>query len=285
MAIEFGQTIVAGDTLVTEAIKSQNYVAGSDGWAINQDGSAEFNELTVTGGTIQTDVAPNKRIVLNDPAYPNQIALYSGNSNESQPGLIAPVLGGANFGTLTLQSPVTDGGTTSYAFLNLEGFTDGSTVAEMQADTVRVTAAAGMVLFADTGSQITMGDTTSRGDLAVQSDAAFHAVIINQDETWHSVTFVNSWVDLAGARVQYFKDATGRIQLRGQTVSGTASTIFTLPSGYRPTQSMEWIMRGVGGVVMCAVQVATSGVTTVTANLATAQASGIKLDAISFPTF
>jgi hypothetical protein len=48
---------------------------------------------------------------------------------------------------------------------------------------------------------------------------------------------------------------------------------------------MEWIMRGVGGVVMCAVQVATSGVTTVTANLATAQASGIKLDAISFPTF
>jgi hypothetical protein len=279
MAIDFERTIVAGDTLVAEAIKSQNYVAGSDGWAINQDGSAEFNELTVTGGTIQTDVAPNKRIVLNDPAYPNQIALYSGNANESQPGIIAPVLGGANFGVLTLQSPVTDGGTVNYAYIELEGFTDGSTVANVSADSVAIEANDGMRISAF-GSGIKLGENTSGLDLLI-----LNGVIINDAETWHSVTFVNSWVDLAGARVQYFKDATGRVQLRGQTVSGTAATMFTLPSGYRPSQSMEWIMRGVGGVVMCAVQVATTGVATVTANLATAQASGIKLDAISFPTF
>lgn len=43
---------VAGTTLVYPAIQSPNYVAGSTGWTINQDGSAEFNNITARGNLI-----------------------------------------------------------------------------------------------------------------------------------------------------------------------------------------------------------------------------------------
>lgn len=38
-----------GGALVRPAIKSPGYVAGSSGWSVNRDGSAEFNELVVRG--------------------------------------------------------------------------------------------------------------------------------------------------------------------------------------------------------------------------------------------
>lgn len=47
----FRSSILAGVNLVRAAIRSPNYVAGADGWTINQDGSAEFNNITIRGGT------------------------------------------------------------------------------------------------------------------------------------------------------------------------------------------------------------------------------------------
>lgn len=45
----FTNSILAGITLVRDAIKSENYVAGSDGWKISRNGDAEFNDVTVRG--------------------------------------------------------------------------------------------------------------------------------------------------------------------------------------------------------------------------------------------
>lgn len=45
----FGNSVVAGTNLVREAINSPNYVAGSAGWSVNKNGSAEFNNVTVRG--------------------------------------------------------------------------------------------------------------------------------------------------------------------------------------------------------------------------------------------
>lgn len=111
------------------------------------------------------------------------------------------------------------------------------------------------------------------------------STIYREGESWVGFTFANAWNDFAGARAQYFKDATGRVQLRGQVANGVAVGITTLPVGYRPSQSVEFVMRAVGGVTLCAVLVAITGVVSVTANFATAAASGIRLDSISFPTF
>jgi hypothetical protein len=60
----FGNPIVAGTTLVRPAIQSPNYVAGSTGWTVKQDGSAEFNNLTLRGQYIASDYTFN-----NDGAF------------------------------------------------------------------------------------------------------------------------------------------------------------------------------------------------------------------------
>jgi hypothetical protein len=48
----FRDPIVGGNTLIRDAIKSPNYVAGVSGWSINRDGTAEFNSVTVRGDLI-----------------------------------------------------------------------------------------------------------------------------------------------------------------------------------------------------------------------------------------
>lgn len=45
----FNDPIVGGSTLIRPSIQSPNYAAGSSGWTVNEDGSAEFNNLTSRG--------------------------------------------------------------------------------------------------------------------------------------------------------------------------------------------------------------------------------------------
>lgn len=46
-------------TLRLPAVRSPNYVEGSNGWTINQDGSAEFNNLEIRGTFLGTDFEMN----------------------------------------------------------------------------------------------------------------------------------------------------------------------------------------------------------------------------------
>lgn len=62
---------------------------------------------------------------------------------------------------------------------------------------------------------------------------------------WSNVTFQNSWVNFGAPfqTVQYYKDATGRVYLRGLAKSGTLNTVlFTLPAGYRPPNRLMFSM-------------------------------------------
>jgi hypothetical protein len=45
--MQFDDDVVGGITLIRPAIQSPNYVAGTSGWSINVDGSAEFTDLLV----------------------------------------------------------------------------------------------------------------------------------------------------------------------------------------------------------------------------------------------
>lgn len=53
MGFDVNREIVAGNTLIAEAIQSQNFQAGLTGWAIFADGSYEFG----SGGTFRGDVS------------------------------------------------------------------------------------------------------------------------------------------------------------------------------------------------------------------------------------
>lgn len=49
--MQFADEVVGGVTLVRPAIQSPDYVTGVSGWAIKIDGSAEFNDVVIRGGT------------------------------------------------------------------------------------------------------------------------------------------------------------------------------------------------------------------------------------------
>ncbi len=267
---DVSQEITAGNTLVREAIQSQNFVAGTSGWQIKANGDAEFSNLiargSLTGG----------QVVINGTAYPNSIAFYTNNPAEEEPGVIAPSGSGGNVGILRLRSPVLMAGGTP-GELTLSGYNDGHNTLEVDVDNVRVTASDTVVIETNTSLRMS-NDFTDYATLEA-------GIWRSENEAWNNIARVNAWVDFAGARANYYKDGAGRVQLRGQVANGSAALIGTLPVGYRPSQSLEFTMRNVTGTSLCAVLVSNAGAITVTANLALAQANGIRLDSISFPVF
>lgn len=85
----FRSQIVAGLTLIREAIQSQNYVPGISGWIIESTGNAEFNNLTVRG------VFMGNQYIIND----NGVFLYSGlPAAGNMSGSWAPVAGTDDYG-------------------------------------------------------------------------------------------------------------------------------------------------------------------------------------------
>ena len=81
------------------------------------------------------------------------------------------------------------------------------------------------------------------------------------NDLWHSPTFQNGWGNTGGgyAAAGYRKMPDGRIEIRGLVSGGTLdATIFTLPVGYRPTETrMFTAVQGDGSPVR--INVSSSG--------------------------
>lgn len=85
------------------------------------------------------------------------------------------------------------------------------------------------------GGDLGVGTTTPGARLEVSGGTT-----ILQQEGWINVSsFTNGWsvaTTYSSPTVDYYKDSTGRVWLRGCVLGGTASSsAFTLPVGYRPT--------------------------------------------------
>lgn len=254
---------VGGTVLVIERIESQNYVPGSFGWAIFANGDAEFNNLVARGSLIVGPEASQHIEIAVDPIFPFRptISLFTG-AAEDFPARIYTTDPASVQLALILEAPTATGSLgTPQLFMATEAGLAG-----------RVDLIAGNVSVFASGQLLL--DTPL---LLVSSPAMLETV-------WSNIPLAGTWVAGGGFTPGYFKDASGRVQLRGQVVGGAGPGVANMPVGYRPTQTMEWVMRGVGGVILCAVTVSTAGVLTVTANAPTAQANGIKLDSISYPT-
>lgn len=106
-------------------------------------------------------------------------------------------------------------------------------------------------------------------------------------DSWHSVgasgepAFTNAWANYgSGFRtLQFRKDPTGRVWLRGFITGGTiGQPVFTLPAGYRPTQTEIQDAQTGGGISQ--IYVNTDG----TVNVTTGTNSWVTLNHISFDT-
>lgn len=77
-------TAVGGTVLVIERIESQNYVAGTSGWDIAADGSAEFSNLIARGSFIGGNTA-GAHVEINGPTTPQTVAFFTGEPDEQIP--------------------------------------------------------------------------------------------------------------------------------------------------------------------------------------------------------
>lgn len=66
MGLTFADPVVGGVTLVRPAIQSPGYLPGVRGWAVKDDDSAEFNDVTIRNGSLIVTRADGTILVIND---------------------------------------------------------------------------------------------------------------------------------------------------------------------------------------------------------------------------
>jgi len=93
---------------------------------------------------------------------------------------------------------------------------------------------------------------------AIQVNAA---ALVAPDTVWHPLAYVNSWANYGApyGPCGYRKLSSGLVVLRGLCQGGTASTIATLPAGYRPGIQGLFNMQTSPNVA-CRIDISTAGV-------------------------
>lgn len=91
---------ISGSYLVRPAIQSPNYVAGSAGWTVNRDGSAEFN-VGVFRGSLNSGNPSGQHLILNNGATGDAVDVY-----DSSDRLVASI--DATGTLLTINQPAQD---------------------------------------------------------------------------------------------------------------------------------------------------------------------------------
>lgn len=292
----FENPVVGGTALRIPAIQSPNYAAGSAGWIIRIDGSAEFNNLTIRGtfngsdfimnssglfiyngvpaaGNLSASIAPNggtdsfgNTYLAGVMAYQGDgfVGLAAGNllsgliADESHAGLVASSGADALFAT----SPTTASNTEAATWKLVDGLT-----------TVTPTTDAGYPHF-DVGA-------SSAGVTQWLHGALVYATAnggVSTAETWHAPSLGTGWATGPSGgtvqQVQYRRDGQDNLVIVGtvhSTSTTPAATIFTLPAGYRPktTQRCVGVSNSGGTPTVRYMEINSSGAVSCNPNLTT----------------
>lgn len=194
------------------------------------------NGLVITGATTESDVAgTGPRVVINDPAYPGQIVLYTDDPAETEPARIYPVVSG-NIAYMHFVGPKTSGMGGLPATLDLEAntTTDERRI-EVDADTYRLFSTHTVI---DGFTQIALGDGSDYlhvvGDALQDADLSsptntFPGQMLTQTlsaaMTGGSVTVPTTEADITGATVTF---STAKANAR---YAVTASFYFSAGTG------------------------------------------------------
>lgn len=92
----------------------------------------------------------------------------------------------------------------------------------------------GIDRYLETTTRTTFSALLNRGIDAINT--YLRDIMLAGDTGWITPSLLNSWVSVGGQTIQY-RRLNGIVYLRGRASGGTTATIFTLPEGFRPTQS------------------------------------------------
>lgn len=90
MALKPENPVVGGTVLRRQAIQSPNYVTGTSGWTINQDGSVEFNN-----GVFRGTISGGQLFIYNGTPGPGNLVLSVANPGTTADQFGNQVIGGA----------------------------------------------------------------------------------------------------------------------------------------------------------------------------------------------
>jgi hypothetical protein len=204
------------------------------------DLAAVTDGLVMTGATNATaEVGSGPHAVINDPAYPGEVVLYSGNVNELVPARIRPILGGADHGTMEFRSPQLNIGG-HYSYLTLEGYDD---------DHTTMTAAADDFRFEGLTTELVGFTTLKLGDgsdwITIVGQAVTDADLSSLTNTFPTFPYYNAWISSQAAVASGANTTvTGYTDEGSPASSGItrSSGTFTVPTSgrYKLTGQLYW---------------------------------------------
>lgn len=162
--MQFQNPIVSGNTLVADAIQSENWDTGTDPrWRIAKDGTATFTGA-VTGGSFATGVAPSARITIGPTGTPGGIISFYSAYNSPPDIEIAPAslyVDQASAGQLTIISDDQGSGTTELTLAPPQSGNPGAFVLENNSSETpaRMILQTGFVLRLNDTSDVTLSST------------------------------------------------------------------------------------------------------------------------------
>jgi len=164
----FTDPVVGGTELIRDAIHSSNYVPGTSGWSINRDGSAQFNDVTITGGELLvSDVDGSYIHVFDENPGAGAVIAWKG---ADQPG---HVIGEGSLKTAwtgvqayaSIDGPSQDGNGNAVLSMYAESSTGDPATATLAAQSINLYAQSGTPSTVDIrtlgAGQITIGQNTS----------------------------------------------------------------------------------------------------------------------------
>lgn len=278
----FRNPILGGTTLLRAAIQSPNYLAGSRGWAVFQNGAAEFNNATIRNGEIVSGTSLYYRgtpgpgtlaFSISDTSgtdqYGNyytrgQIAYSSGTTQDV--GMVDGqlLIGAASLdfaGAASLSTGITGAGPLTIASgtsgndaaqLTVIPGTTGSTTGGANVPAIRVRAA-------DSSSDV---DFLVPGSVVKTNQAGAR-------ETWQPPSYGTGWA--AGPTSgsvqpwQFRKGIADEVLIEGvfhSTSTTPAATVCTLPAAYWPkkTKRVPVALNSSNTITAALMQITTAGV-------------------------
>lgn len=276
--VQPGNPIVGGTVLRIPAIQSPNFVSGSTGWAINADGTAEFNGLTLHGtivlgtgsnnvmifdfsrraifvydnaGNLAESISPTAGTDALGHPYLAGIASYDPTGSEVElqinGALIQFVLTGVTNtgfpGAVQQSNPtsnVNDQPTTSLISASTNANGDSATI-ELLGRNESGTLAPSIILGA---AQATPADI----NVAIEGIAKYKPAS-GVIETWHALPLAPNWANQGApfGDAKYKRMPDGTVRLTGAIAWGAAASnapvqVWTaLPAAYQPTSRKRCI--------------------------------------------
>lgn len=249
----FGATV-----LRIPAEQSPNFVTGVSGWIIRQDGSAEFNNVTIRGGEI---VGGDSLFYSPSEGAGNLVLSVNGDTADTAdsfgnvvfPGVtVYKGSGGIFRATQFFGSLVTEYTAASQAgpYSILAGIelasAEGITLQDLSGNGITLDTSGGPIVIGPSGaatvsidSPLTTDQATIGAALTATSGTSASPTVITTD-TWHNVTPPTGFTGLLRYRLRAENDVEVQAQMAVGTTAGTGViTLITLPAAYTPAQTQR----------------------------------------------